>query len=164
MGVQCKKQEERVETDKYPWSRAGVRTHELPSTSFKIRRSNHSAKRSRPPANLVETRARPGGNRRVDGAPCPAAAPSSPRRPADNLITTFFIRESTGAHSGVSCPLHLSLPITAQGLTDGRQGDGRLWEGIWSSVISTTPMRALQIPPSPLDEFAHPSRASPCDL
>ncbi|KAI8500083.1 hypothetical protein Bbelb_224000 [Branchiostoma belcheri] len=45
----CKKQEDRVETDlKKTWSRAGVRTHDLPSTSFKTRRSDHSARRSRP--------------------------------------------------------------------------------------------------------------------
>ncbi|KAI8496975.1 hypothetical protein Bbelb_256300 [Branchiostoma belcheri] len=31
----CKKQEERVETDKNPWSRVEVQTHDLPSTSFK---------------------------------------------------------------------------------------------------------------------------------
>ncbi|KAI8505052.1 hypothetical protein Bbelb_171610 [Branchiostoma belcheri] len=38
--------EERVETDKNRWSRAGARTHDLPSTSFKLRRSlNHSAEK-----------------------------------------------------------------------------------------------------------------------
>ncbi|KAI8502851.1 protein transport from ciliary membrane to plasma membrane [Branchiostoma belcheri] len=38
-----------VEADKNPWSwaGAGVRTHDLPSTSFIIRHSNHLAKRSR---------------------------------------------------------------------------------------------------------------------